>query len=155
MESWRRRGHNLKSLALKSAIPQKIPVLGSRTALFFDFGAKTFFFGDHFRVVFLVLDIEHSCPWPREGLSSVGLSLALTSDFFVSLALASIFVSSTPPLVRGFLISSGAPNQFLILFKFCFNGDASTKFLLLVFETFMSKNILTCSKNFLSLTPFV
>ena len=29
------------------------------------------------------------------------------------------------------IISSGAPNQFLILFKFSFNGDASTKFLLL------------------------
>ena len=26
------------------------------------------------------------CPWPREGLFSEGLSLALTSDFFVSLA---------------------------------------------------------------------
>ena len=153
MESWGRRGHNLKSLASKSAIPQKFPVLGPRTA--FDFGAKTFFFGDHFRVVSLVLDVEHSCPWPREGLSSVGLSLALTLDFFVSLALASIFVSSTPPLVRGSLISSGAPNQFLILFKFCYNGDASTKFLLLVFETFMSKNILPCSINFLSIIPFV
>ena len=40
------------------------------------------FFEDHFRVVSLVLDlgIEHSCPWPREGLSSERLSLA--SDFF-------------------------------------------------------------------------
>ena len=34
-------------------------------------------------------------PWPREVLSSEGLSLA--SDFFVSLALASNFVSSIPP----------------------------------------------------------
>ena len=42
------------------------------------------------------------CPWPwfRASLSSERLSLALTlaSDFFVSLALASSFVSSTPPL---------------------------------------------------------
>ena len=40
------------------------------------------------------LVLDHSCPWPREGLSLVGLSLA--SDFFVSLALS--LVSSTPPL---------------------------------------------------------
>ena len=30
---------------------------------------------------------EHSCPWPREGLSSEGLSLALASDFFCVLGL--------------------------------------------------------------------
>ena len=29
----------------------------------------------------LVLRLEHSCPWPQNGLSAVGLSLA--SDFFV------------------------------------------------------------------------
>ena len=46
------------------------------------------------------LVLEHSCPWPREGLSSERLSLA--SDFFVSLvlALASSLVSSTPPLLN-------------------------------------------------------
>ena len=49
--------------------------------------------------VSLVLGFEHSCPWPREGLSSERLSLALASDFFVSLALASSLVSSTPPLL--------------------------------------------------------
>ena len=48
----------------------------------------------------LGLGHEHSCPWPRESLSSERLSLALASDFFVSLALASSLVSSTPPLVR-------------------------------------------------------
>ena len=63
----------------------------------------------------LGLGLEHSCPWPREVLSSERLFLALASDFFVSLAsdffvsLASDFfvslalalslVSSTPPLV--------------------------------------------------------
>ena len=31
----------------------------------------------------LGLGLEHSCPWPREGLSSERLSLALASDFFV------------------------------------------------------------------------
>ena len=46
----------------------------------------------------LGLGLEHSCPWPRECLSSERLSLALASDFFVSLALASSLVSSTPPL---------------------------------------------------------
>ena len=43
----------------------------------------------------LVLGLKHSCPLPREGLSSEGLSLAL--DFFVPLA--SSLVSSTPPMV--------------------------------------------------------
>ena len=48
--------------------------------------------------MFLVLGLglEHSCPLPREGLSSEELSLA--SDFFVSSALASSLVSSTLPL---------------------------------------------------------
>ena len=55
-----------------------------------------FFVGEHFRVVSLVLGLEHSCPWPREGLSSEGVSLALTSDFFASLA--SSLVSSTTPM---------------------------------------------------------
>ena len=45
----------------------------------------------------LGLGLEHSCPWPRECLSSEWLSLAL-DFFFVSLALASNLVSSTPPL---------------------------------------------------------
>ena len=45
----------------------------------------------------LGLGLEHICPWPREGLSSEGLSLALASDFFV--LLASKLVSSTPLLV--------------------------------------------------------
>ena len=58
---------------------------------------KIFFFGEH-AAVFLVLGLEHSCPWAREGLSSKRLSLALASDFFVFLALASSLVSSTPPL---------------------------------------------------------
>ena len=48
----------------------------------------------------LAFGLEHSCSWPREGLSSERRSLALASDFFVLLALASSLVSSTPPLVR-------------------------------------------------------
>ena len=86
------------------------PVLGSRTAVFFEllkfcealekfFGkrffveiawkifVKTFFFGEHLRL----------CPWPRECLSSERLSLAL--DFFCVLGLGSSLVSSTPPLL--------------------------------------------------------
>ena len=59
-----------------------------------------FFFWRTLAAVSLVLGLglEHSCPWPRQGLSSERLSLAL--DFFVSLALvlASSLVSSTPPL---------------------------------------------------------
>ena len=44
-----------------------------------------FFFGEHLRFVSLVLGLEHSCPWPRECLSSKRLSLA--SDFFCVLGL--------------------------------------------------------------------
>ena len=48
-----------------------------------------FFFGEHLRFVSLVLGLglEHSCPWPRECLSSKRLSLALASDFFCVLGL--------------------------------------------------------------------
>ena len=35
----------------------------------------------------LGLGLEHSCPWPRECLSSERLSLALASDFFCVLGL--------------------------------------------------------------------
>ena len=60
---------------------------------------KIFFFWDRLKnFVSLVLGLEHSGPWPREFLSSERLFLAL--DFFVSLALASSLVFSTPPLVR-------------------------------------------------------
>ena len=44
--------------------------------------------------------LEHSYPWSQECLASAGLSLSLASDFFVSFALASSLVSSTPPLCR-------------------------------------------------------
>ena len=128
------RGQILKSLASKvkslalASRPQVLenwPVLGSRTALFFEllkfcralekiFGKRFlwrllekflwrpfFFFWRALALVSLVLGLglEHSCPWPRECLSSKRLSLALASDFFVSLALASSLVSSTPPLI--------------------------------------------------------
>ena len=48
-----------------------------------------FYFGEHLRFVSLVLGLglEHSCPWPRECLSSERLSLALASDFFCVLGL--------------------------------------------------------------------
>ena len=50
-----------------------------------------FFFGEHLRFVSLVLGLglEHSCPWPRERLSSerLSLALALASDFFCVLGL--------------------------------------------------------------------
>ena len=114
-QRWSPRGHILKSLALASR-PQVLenwPVLGSRTAVFFGmlkfcgalvkfFGkrflveiawkifVKTFFFfffGEHLPFVSLVLGLEHSCPWPRECLSSERLSLALASDFFYVLGL--------------------------------------------------------------------
>ena len=69
-----------------------------------------FFFWRALALVSLVLGLglEHSCPWHRECLSSERLSLALASDFFVSLALASSLVSSTPPLVIAWSFGSFA-----------------------------------------------
>ena len=59
---------------------------------------KIFFFRTLAAVsLVLGLGLEHSCPWPREDLSSKRLSLA-SDCFFVSLALASRLVFSTPPL---------------------------------------------------------
>ena len=57
--------------------------------LFFYFCEDPFFFGEHLRFVSWVLGLglEHSCPWPRECLSSERLSLALASDFFCVLGL--------------------------------------------------------------------
>ena len=48
-----------------------------------------FFFWRTLEPVSLVLSLglEHSCPWPPDGLSSEGLSLALASDFFCVLGL--------------------------------------------------------------------
>ena len=48
-----------------------------------------FFFWRALALVSLVLGLglEHSCPWPRECLSSERLSLALASDFFCVLGL--------------------------------------------------------------------
>ena len=122
--SWPRgrpRGHILKSLALASR-PQVLenwPVLGSRTAVFFEllkfcealenffvrslekflWRPFSFFFGEHLRL----------CPWslalasniPVLGLESVCPRKGCPWPwiFFVSLALASSLMSSTPPLV--------------------------------------------------------
>ena len=100
----------VKSLVLASRhqVLENWPVLGSGTAVFFELlkfcGAlekfyrkrffveiarkifvKTFsfFFWRALALVSLVLGLEHSCPWPRECLSSERLSLALASDFFL------------------------------------------------------------------------
>ena len=43
----------------------------------------------------LVLGLEHSCPRPREGQSSEGLSLALAPDFFCVLGLEPCVLDST------------------------------------------------------------
>ena len=105
----RPRGQILKSLALASKVkslalasrPQVLenwPVLDCLKNfcedLFF------FFFGEHLRFVSLVLGLglEHSCPWPRECLSSERLSLALASDFFCVLGLEPCVLDSTSAL---------------------------------------------------------
>ena len=109
----------MKSLALASR-PQVLenwPVLGSRTALFFELlkfcGALEKFFGKRFFVEIFFFFGEHLrlCPWslalassiPVLGLESVcprkGCPWPWPRIFFVSLALASSLVPSTPPLV--------------------------------------------------------
>ena len=141
------RGHILKSLALALASkvkslnlasrPQVLenwPVLGSRTALFFELlkfcEALEKFFGKRFfaeiaRKIFvktffffwraltpvslvLGLGLEHFCPWPRECLSSERLSLALTSDFFCVLGLEPCVLDSTSG--KGHLSSNFSSN---------------------------------------------
>ena len=143
-QRWSPRGHILKSFASKvkslalAARPQVLenwPVLGSRTALFFELlkfcGTLEKFFGKRFFVeiawkifvktffffwdrqknfcenlfffwralalvcLVLGLGLEHSCPWPRECLSSERLFLALASDFFCVLGLQPCVLDST------------------------------------------------------------
>ena len=98
----RPRGHILKSLALASKVkslalasrPQVLEnwlVLGSRTALLFELlkfcEALEKFFGRRFFAEIESVCRRKGCPWPWPRV------------FFVSLALASSLVSSTPPLV--------------------------------------------------------
>ena len=58
---------------------------------------RPFFFWRALALVSLVLGLglENSCPWPREGLSSETLSLALASDFFCVLGLEPCVLDST------------------------------------------------------------
>ena len=57
----------------------------------------------------LGLGLEHSCSWPRECLSSERLSWPWPWIFFVSLALASSLVSSTPPLLISIELQNWLP----------------------------------------------
>ena len=124
------RGHILKSLASKikslASRPQVLknrPVLGSRTAVFFEllkfcgalekFFGKRFFCGDRLKNfcedLFFFGEHLRLCPWslalassiPVLGLESVcprkGCPWPWPRIFFVSLSLS--LVSSTPPLV--------------------------------------------------------
>ena len=129
-------------LASRPQVLENWPVLGSRTALFFEllkfcgalekFFRKRFFveiacknFCEDFFFFFFLwrspekflwrpffflestcawvlgLGLEHSCPWPRECLSSESCPWPWPWPriFFVFLALASSLVSSTPPLL--------------------------------------------------------
>ena len=58
---------------------------------------RPFFFWRALALVSLVLGLGpvHSCPWPRECLSSERLSLALASDFFCVLGLEPCVLDST------------------------------------------------------------
>ena len=57
--------------------------------------ARRHFLEKHLRVVSLVLDLEHSCFWPREGLSSQRRFLALALEFFCVLSLEPCVLDST------------------------------------------------------------
>ena len=109
----------MKSLALASKV--KSLALASRPRVLENWPVKTFFFflenwpvkacedlffcEDIFFFFFwralalvslvLGLGLEHSCPWPRECLSSESLSLALASDFFCVLGLEPYVLDST------------------------------------------------------------
>ena len=124
-QRWSPRGHILKSLALASR-PQVLenwPVLGSRTALFFELlkfcGALEKFLENVFlwrspekflwRPFFFFGEYLCLCPWSLALASSIAV-LGLESVcprkgcpwpriFFVPLALASSLVSSTPLLI--------------------------------------------------------
>ena len=67
----------------------------SRTSLASRTSSKTHFEVLGFGLESQVLghDLEHSCPWPRDSLSSEGLSLA--SDFFCVLGLEPCVLDST------------------------------------------------------------
>ena len=121
----------VKSLALASR-PQVLenwPVLGSRTALFFELLKFFFFFGDRLKnfcedLFFFWVHLR-LCPWslalassiPVLGLERVcprkGCPWPWPQIFFVSLALASSLVSSTPPLV--ITLQKKAENGFMNL----------------------------------------
>ena len=132
----RPRGQILKSLAPKvkslalASRPQVLknwPVIGSRTALFFEllkvcralekyfgkvflwrslenFCEDLFFFGEHLRLCLWSLALALASSIPVLGLESVcprkGCPWPWPRIFFVSLALASSLVSSTPPLLN-------------------------------------------------------
>ena len=119
----------MKSLASKPQFHENCPVLGSRTALFLNRGnfvgkrqkpcgksAKTFFLVSSSRdrlkknlwrpfflrtlaSVSLVLGLERVCPWPW--------------NFFVSLAMASSLVSSTPRLILVTYKTRHCNNQYI------------------------------------------
>ena len=160
----------VKSLALasKPQVLENCPVLGSRTALFFDLlkfvgkrqkprgkFAKTFF-------VFLVWrSPEKIClktflfpfwrtlapvslvlgPWPREGLSLKGLFLAL--DFLVSLA--SSLVSSTPLLIINVLILY-MPKIYLCKMQVKYFPENKTTDCLIKFSPAMYQHLTTNNK---------
>ena len=90
------QGHNLFFLSLK--FHKKFAIFCAKTFFFWRtpeilqkmcnyFARRPFFFVKHLRVLSLVLGLglEHSCPWPREGLSSESQSLA--SDLFCVIGL--------------------------------------------------------------------
>ena len=114
-------GLEVQILGSKPQILENCPVLGSRTALFFEWlkfcrsaekcFSRQFFFWrspEKFFLIFFLLwrSPEKNfwrpffgkhlglCPWPRACLSSEGMSLAFALDFFCVLSL----VSSSPPL---------------------------------------------------------
>ena len=61
------------------------------------------------------LGLEHSCPWPRECLSSEGLFLALAADFFCVFGLEPCVLDSTSASKQGRIKTAGGLRHKLLV----------------------------------------
>ena len=111
-----------------------------------------FFFWRALQLVSLVLGLglEHSCPWPRECLSSERLSLALASDFFCVLGLGlglepCVLDSTSVDQLNNYFVSNNliSPNQYGFK-KNCSTNEAVLDIYNKLLDN-MDKKLITCS----------